>query len=72
MIAAQFMNAEDRLVRKLNKFREQFKYKYVGGGYFRDKTVPKGITADMQHGDEVISKFCDDFIKYLSEASSKE
>ena len=63
------MNAEDRLVQELNKFRQQFKYKYVGGGYFRDKTVPTGITADMQHGDEVISKFCDDFIKYLSEVS---
>jgi hypothetical protein len=66
------MNAEDRLVQELNKFREQFKYKYVGGGYFRDKTVPNGISADMQHGDEVISKFCDDFVKYLAEASSSE
>jgi hypothetical protein len=35
--------------------------KYFGGGYFRDKTVPKGISADMQHGDEVIGKFCDEF-----------
>jgi hypothetical protein len=66
------MITEDRLVQELNKFREQFKYKYVGGGYFRDKTVPKGISADMQHGDEVISKFCDDFVKYLSEVSSNE
>lgn len=72
MIEAQFMNAENRLVQELNKFREQFKYKYVGGGYFRDKTVAKGISADLKHGDEVISKFCDDFIKYLSEASSNE
>jgi hypothetical protein len=69
MIGAQFMNAEDRLVQALKKFRHEFKYKYVGGGYFRDQTVPKGISADMQHGDEVISKFCDDFVKYLSDAS---
>jgi hypothetical protein len=68
MIEAEFMNADDRLVQALNKFRREFKYKYVGGGYFRDKTVPKGINADMQHGDEIISKFCDDFVKYLSEA----
>jgi hypothetical protein len=66
------MNAEDRLVQALNKFRQQFKYEYVGGGYFRDKTFPKEISADMQHGDEVISKFCDDFVKYLSEAFTNE
>ena len=66
------MNAEDRLVQALNKFQQEFNYEYVGGGYFRDKTVPKGISADMQHGDEVISKFCDDFVKYLSEASTNE
>jgi len=63
------MDAEDRVIQELKKFREQFKYKYVGGGYFRDNTVPKGISADMQHGDEIISKFCEDFLKYLSELS---
>jgi hypothetical protein len=36
MIEAQFMKAEDRLVQKLNRFRQEFKYKYVGGG--RDAT----------------------------------
>ena len=72
MIETQFMNADNRLSQELNKFREQFKYKYVGGGYFRDRTVPKGNSADMKHGDEVISKFCDDFVKYLSQASSNE
>ncbi len=62
------MDAQDKFVQQLTKFREQFKYKYVCGGYFRDKTVPKGTKADMQHGDEIISKFCDDFVRYLSEA----
>jgi hypothetical protein len=72
MIEAQFMNSEDRFVQELNKFRARFRYKYVGGGYFRDNTVPKGISADMKHGEEVIDKFCDDFVKYLSEAPSNE
>ena len=60
------MNTEDKFIQEINKFRELFKYKYVGGGYFRDKTVPKGISADMRHGDEIINKFCDDFIEYMS------
>ncbi len=72
MITTRFMNTEDRLVQKLNEFRKQFKYKYVGGGYFRDNSVPKGINADMRHGDEVINQFCDDFVKYLSVASARE
>jgi hypothetical protein len=72
MIEAQFMNTENRLVQELNKFRERFKYKDVGGGYFRDKTVLMGISADMKHGDEIIGKFCDDFVKYLSQASSND
>jgi hypothetical protein len=66
------MNAEDRFIQKLNKFRAQFDYKYVGGGYFRDMSIPKGINADIKHGDEVINKFCEDFVKYLSDASSDE
>lgn len=72
MIEAQWMNAEERLLKALNEFRQEFKYEYIGGGYFRDRTVPKGISADTQHGDEIISKFCDDFIKYLSHAPSNE
>jgi len=63
------MNPENKLVQELNKFRQQFKYKYVGGGYFRDMSIPKGTNADIKHGDEIISKFCEDFAKYLAEAS---
>jgi 2-C-methyl-D-erythritol 4-phosphate cytidylyltransferase len=66
------MNADDKLVQKLNTFRKQFKYKYVGGGYFRDNSVPKGINAEMQHGDEIINKFCDDFEIYLLAAPANE
>ena len=66
------MNAEDRFVQKFNEFRAQFNYKYVGGGYFRDMSVPRGINADIIHGDEVIEKFCDDFVKYFSDGSANE
>jgi hypothetical protein len=31
-------------------------YVYVGGGYYRDKRVPKGKTAPMIHGQEVIEE----------------
>ncbi|MGA3181063.1 MAG: hypothetical protein ABSF38_12020 [Verrucomicrobiota bacterium] len=61
------MNAEQMLVEKLNEFRSQFTYKYVGGGYFRDMTVPKGTNADIIHGDEIINKFCDDLVKHLTD-----
>jgi hypothetical protein len=61
------MNAEQMLVEKLNEFKKQFRYKYVGGGYFRDMTVPKGTTADTKHGDEIINKFFDDLVKHLTD-----
>jgi hypothetical protein len=64
------MNAGDKLIQELEKFRARFDYRYVGGGYFRDMSVPRGINADIKHGDEIINKFCEDFIKYLSEAAS--
>lgn len=63
------MSAEESFSQKLNEFRDRFSYRYVGGGYFRDMSVPKGINADIKHGDEVINKFCEDFVKYLSEAA---
>jgi hypothetical protein len=66
------MNAEDRLDHELEKFRKQFKYRYVGGGFFRDQTVPKGISADLQHGDEIITRFCDDFAEFLSKTTPKQ
>jgi hypothetical protein len=60
------MNAEQMLVEKLIKFKKQFTYKYVGGGCFRDMTVPKGTNADIKHGDEIINQFCDDLVKHLT------
>jgi len=61
------MNSKQMLIGKLDLFKEQFAYKYVGGGHFRDMTVPKGTNADIVHGDEIINKFCDEFVKYLTD-----
>jgi hypothetical protein len=66
------MDAKDRIIEELDKFRQQFRYGYVGGGYFRDMSVPKGTNADIKHGDEVISKFCEDFVQYLSKTTTNE
>jgi len=30
-----------------------FPYEYIGGGYFRERGVPKNIKAKMIHGDAV-------------------
>ncbi len=30
-------------------------YKYIGGGWFRDASVPKGQRASMLHGDEMLA-----------------
>lgn len=32
---------------------------YVGGGWFRDPTVPKGETAEIVHGDAVVQPLYD-------------
>ncbi len=34
-----------------------FPYKYVGGGYFRLKGVPKNVSAPILHGEEVLREF---------------
>jgi hypothetical protein len=30
----------------IERTREDFRFKYVGGGYFRDKNIPEGEKAD--------------------------
>ena len=32
-------------------------FKYAGGGYFRDARVPKGKTAPVLHGSEIIGGY---------------
>lgn len=43
--------------RAIESARASFKYKYVGGGYFRDSTVPRGEKAETLHGVEVLETF---------------
>jgi hypothetical protein len=66
------MNDEQALVEKLHEFIKLYKYEYVGGGYFRDMSVPKGTSADIVHGDEFINKFCGDLVKYLADGHGQK
>jgi hypothetical protein len=50
----------------LNKVKSSFRFEYVGGGYFRDKNVPKGIKTDTLHGSEILDEFCSELIKQYS------
>jgi hypothetical protein len=43
----------------------KFRFKYIGGGYFRDKTVPAGKKAEILHGDEAIEAFSKVLIETL-------
>jgi len=54
----------------LKRVRAGFKFEYVGGGYFRDKTVAKGISADTLHGSEVLDEFCAELIKEYSQSQA--
>jgi hypothetical protein len=66
------MNEEQTLVEKVREFIKQYKYKYVGGGYFRDMSVPKGTSADIIHGDDFTNKFCEDLVKHLSDGEGQK
>ena len=37
---------------------KQWPYEYVGGGYYRQKGIPKGQHAQVLHGQEVIQDVC--------------
>lgn len=45
-----------------------FPYKYVGGGYFRLKDVPKNTPAPILHGEDVLREF----LAHLEKEKSKE
>jgi hypothetical protein len=36
---------------------DSFPFRYVGGGYYRDKNVQVGESAETLHGDEVLRRF---------------
>jgi hypothetical protein len=52
---------------QLESLEKCFEFKYVGGGYFRDNTVPKGKTAPLLHGDEVVREVFKRVKKSLTE-----
>ncbi len=55
------------LIELIEKTKADFRFKYVGGGYFRDKNVPMGKKADVRHGEEIIDEFCQELIKRLAD-----
>ena len=50
----------------IERTRKDFRFKYVGGGYFRDKNIPQGKKADVRHGEEIINEFCQELRKHLT------
>ena len=46
--------------------KKDFRFRYVGGGYFRDKNVPRGKTAEIRHGEEILNEFCQELVKHLT------
>lgn len=50
--------------------RAKFPFEYVGGGYFRRKGVPKGQTAEMLHGEQVVDALIDVFLTSGSETEA--
>lgn len=49
----------------LDEIRSDFRFKYVGAGYFRDKNIEKGEKADIIHGNEIIEEFCKELKKTI-------
>jgi len=54
------------LLELVERTKADFRFKYVGGGYFRDKGMPKGEKAEVRHGDEIIDEFCQELIKRVT------
>jgi hypothetical protein len=54
------------LMELIQRTRQDFRFKYVGGGYFRDKNIPEGEKADVRHGQEIIDEFCQELIKRVT------
>ena len=46
---------------------KDFRFKYVGGGYFRDKNIPAGKKAEVLHGSEIIEEFSKLIVTLLKE-----
>jgi hypothetical protein len=64
----EFVNINAQNLKELiERTKKDFRFKYVGGGYFRDKNVPQGKTAELKHGQEIINEFCEELIKHLTD-----
>jgi hypothetical protein len=57
------MKWPNNLMELIERTKEGFRFKYVGGGYFRDKNIPNGNKAEVRHGEEIIDEFCQELIK---------
>ena len=62
------MNTNTQMLMELiEQTREAFRFRYVGGGYFRDKNIPVGHKADVRHGEEIIDEFCQELRKGITD-----
>jgi hypothetical protein len=55
------------LMELIERTKKDFRFKYVGGGYFRDKNIPQGKKAEVRHGEEIIDEFCQELIKRVTD-----
>ena len=55
-----------KLIELIETTRKDFRFKYIGGGYFRDRTIETGEKAEVKHGEEIISEFCFELIQRLN------
>ena len=54
------------LMELIERTKKDFRFKYVGGGYFRDKNILQGKKAEVRHGEEIIDEFCQELIKRVT------
>lgn len=58
--------------KELPPLKTLFPFEYMGGGYYRKRGVPKGISAEMLHGDEVVKRLYAEIQKHLEEKPKTE
>ena len=58
--------SSQNVIELIERTRKDFRFKYVGGGYFRDKNISQGKKADVRHGEEIINEFCQELMKHLT------
>jgi hypothetical protein len=54
------------LIELIERTKKDFRFKYVGGGYFRDKSIPLGEKAEVRHGEEIMDEFCQELLKRVT------